>query len=68
MVRRSPNEVYFRDTAHGFISWAIATLFLVVVLGSAISSTIGAGIQAASSVASGAASAASSAAGAARNQ
>lgn len=61
------NEVYFRDTAHGFISWAIATLFLVAVLGSAISSTIGTGVQAASSVASGAASAASSAAGAAAN-
>lgn len=61
------NEVYFRDTAHGFLSWAIATLFLVAVLGSAISSTIGAGVQAASSVASGAASAASSVAGAAAN-
>jgi hypothetical protein len=56
------NEVYFRDTAHGFVSWAIATLFLVAVLGSAISSTIGAGVQAASGVASGAASTAAGAA------
>ena len=61
------NEVYFRDTAHGFIAWAIATLFVVAVLGSVISSTIGTGVQAASSVASGAAGAASSAAGAAAN-
>lgn len=59
------DEVYFRDTAHGFIAWALATLFVAAVLGSAISSTIGAGVQAASTVTSGAASAASSAAGAA---
>jgi hypothetical protein len=58
-------EVYFRDTAHGFIAWALATLLVVAVLGSAISSTIGAGVQAASNVASGAASAATSAASAA---
>lgn len=61
------NEVYFRDTAHGFITWAIATLFVVAVLGSAISSTIGTGVQAASSVASGAAGAVSSAAGTVAN-
>lgn len=56
------NEVYFRDTAHGFVSWALATLFVAAILGSAISSTIGAGVRAASTVTSGAASAASTAA------
>jgi hypothetical protein len=55
------NEVYFRDTAHGFIAWALATLFVTAVLGSAITSTIGAGVQAASNVASGVASATTSA-------
>lgn len=59
------NEVYFRDTAHGFITWALATVFVVALLGSAITSTIGAGFRAASSVASGAASATAAAAGAA---
>lgn len=56
------NEVYFRDTAHGFVAWALATLFVAAVLGSAVSSTIHAGVQAASNVASGAASAATAAA------
>jgi hypothetical protein len=54
------NEVYFRDTAHGFVAWALATLFVAAVLGSAVSSTIHAGVQAASNVASGAVSAANS--------
>ena len=61
------NEVYFRDTAHGFVAWALATLVVAAVLGSAISSTINAGVQAASNVASGAANAATSAAGSAAN-
>ena len=29
------DEVYFRDTAHGFMSWAFATLLSVTVLGAA---------------------------------
>lgn len=29
------NEAYFRDTAHGFISWAFATLISAAVLGTA---------------------------------
>jgi hypothetical protein len=61
------NEVYFRDTAHGFVAWALATLVVAAVLGSAISSTINAGVQAASNVASGAANAATSATGSAAN-
>ncbi|AZO28520.1 MULTISPECIES: hypothetical protein [unclassified Mesorhizobium] len=56
------DEVYFRDTAHGFLAWALATLLVAGVLGSALSATVGAGVQAASNVAAGAAAGASSAA------
>lgn len=28
------NEVYFRDTAHGFLAWSLATLMMVVLMGS----------------------------------
>jgi hypothetical protein len=59
------DEVYFRDTAHGFLAWALATLLVAGVLGSALSAALGSGVQAASTVASGAARGAS--AGAAAN-
>ena len=59
------DEVYFRDTAHGFLAWALATLLVVGVLGSALSAAVGTGVQAVSTVASGAAMGAS--AGAAAN-
>ena len=58
------DEVYFRDTAHGFLAWALATLLVVGVLGSALSSVIGSGVQAVSTVASGAAMGASAGASA----
>ncbi|TGT36546.1 MULTISPECIES: hypothetical protein [unclassified Mesorhizobium] len=58
------DEVYFRDTAHGFLAWALATLLVVGVLGSALSAAIGSGVQAASTVASGAAMGASAGASA----
>jgi hypothetical protein len=35
------DEVYFRDTAHGFISWAFATVLGVVLLASPATSLIG---------------------------
>lgn len=38
-----PNEVYFRDTANGFLSWALASVVGALLLGSASSSIIGAG-------------------------
>lgn len=47
------DEVYFRDTAHGFMAWALSTLFVVAILGSAITSTISGGIKTAATVASG---------------
>jgi hypothetical protein len=34
------NEVYFRDTAHGFLAWAFATLLSAAVLGSAASNIV----------------------------
>ncbi|WP_438749760.1 hypothetical protein [Pararhizobium sp. O133] len=58
------DEVFFRDTAHGVLAWALATLIVAGALGSAVSSTIGAGVQATATVASGAATAGAAAAGA----
>jgi hypothetical protein len=49
------HEVFFRDTAHGFLAWALATLVGSVFLASAASSVVGGGIHAAATVASGAA-------------
>lgn len=56
------DEVVFRDSAHGLLAWALATLLVVGVLGSAISSLVGSGLQATANVAAGAANAASAAA------
>ncbi|CAH2399419.1 hypothetical protein [Mesorhizobium ventifaucium] len=53
------DETFFRDTAHGFMAWALATLLVAFVLGSALSAAIGTGVKAASTVASGAAMGAS---------
>jgi len=58
------DEVYFRDTAHGFLAWALATLLVVGVLGSALSAAVGTGVQAVSTGASGAALGASAGASA----
>lgn len=55
------DETLFRDTAHGFLAWALATLLTVFVFGSVLSSALGAGVQAASTVASGAAAGATAA-------
>jgi len=49
------DEVFFRDTAHGLLAWALATLLVAGVFASTISTAIGTGVQAASTVASGAA-------------
>jgi hypothetical protein len=34
------DEVYFRDTAHGFLTWAVATVVAAMFLGSAVSSIV----------------------------
>lgn len=57
------DEVYFRDSAHGFLAWAVASLATAVLLTSAIGSILGSGIQAGASVVGGVASTASAAAG-----
>jgi hypothetical protein len=54
------HEVFFRDTAHGFLSWALATIVGTVLLAAAASSVVGDGVRAASTVAGGAAQAATS--------
>jgi hypothetical protein len=41
------HEVFFRDTAHGFITWALATALVASLLASAVSSLVGAGARAA---------------------
>jgi len=54
------DEVYFRDTAHGFLAWAVATLITAATLTSAIGSIVGAGAQATGTAAAGVASTANS--------
>jgi hypothetical protein len=49
------DEVYFRDTAHGFLAWAMATLVTAALLGSSVASIVGAGAQVGASAAGGAA-------------
>lgn len=49
------DEVYFRDTAHGFLSWAVATLGTAALLTSVISGIMGSGVKAGAAIASGAA-------------
>ena len=49
------DEVYFRDTAHGFLAWAVATLVTASVLTSVIGSVVSSGAQAGASIAGGAA-------------
>jgi hypothetical protein len=50
------HEVFFRDTAHGFITWAVATLLIGSTLAAGAASLIGMGAHAAGAVASGVAS------------
>ena len=40
------DEVYFRDTAHGFLAWAVASLATAALLTSVIGSIVSGGIQA----------------------
>ena len=54
-VNLHTDEVFFRDTAHGFLAWALATLLVAGLLSSTISAMLGTGVQAASNVVSGAA-------------
>jgi hypothetical protein len=53
------DEVYFRDTAHGFLAWSLATLVTAATLTSTLGAVLGVGAQAGASMAGGAAAAAS---------
>lgn len=45
------DEVMFRDSAHGFLMWTIATLFTAAFLASSVAAVVGMGTNAASNVA-----------------
>jgi len=49
------DEVFFRDTAHGFLAWAVATLFTFAFAACVAMGAVNAGVQAGATVASGAA-------------
>lgn len=40
------DEVFFRDTAHGLVTWAVASLFTAAFMGSVLTSAVGAGVKA----------------------
>ena len=52
------DEIYFRDTAHGFLAWAVASLVTAAMLTSAVGSIISGGVQAGAAMTGGAATAA----------
>ena len=47
------DEIYFRDTAHGFLAWAVATLTTAALLTTVIGSIVSGGIKAGAAVATG---------------
>ena len=63
------DEIYFRDTAHGFMAWAVASLATAALLGSTLTGVLDTGAKAGASAVAGAATAATSVIGsAAANQ
>jgi|SRR5580692_599458 hypothetical protein len=42
------HEVFFRDTAHGLVTWAVATVVLAVLVGASLPSMVAVGLHAAS--------------------
>ena len=54
------HEVFFRDTAHGFVTWALATLMVTAIAAGSAMAGLGAGAKAAGQVASGGMQAAAS--------
>jgi len=59
------HEVYFRDTAHGFLAWSVATLLMATLLSSAVGSIVTTGVKASGAVAGAAVAMTGAAAGAA---
>lgn len=62
------HEVFFRDTAHGFLTWALASVIGALMLAAAASSAIGTATQATATAASGAAQGAGAAASMAQSR
>jgi hypothetical protein len=52
------DEVFFRDTAHGFLAWAVATVVSIALIASAATSVLGGAARTAGNAATAAASAA----------
>ncbi len=52
------DEVYFRDTAHGFLTWAVATLATATLMASMVTSIVSSGVQTGATVAGAAVTAA----------
>ncbi|MDT7849686.1 hypothetical protein Q9292_08700 [Methylophilus sp. VKM B-3414] len=52
------DEVFFRDTAHGFLAWAVATLVIATLLTSIVGTEVNSGVQASAHVAKGVANSA----------
>jgi hypothetical protein len=46
------HEVFFRDTAHGLVTWGVATLFVAAVLASSLTGLVSGGARAAGGIAS----------------
>ncbi|MCW5695488.1 MAG: hypothetical protein KIS96_02010 [Bauldia sp.] len=57
------DEVFFRDTAHGFLAWAVGTLFVAALIVMSIAGVARTAVDAAATVAAGAAEGAGAAAG-----
>lgn len=57
------DEVYFRDTAHGFLAWAVASLATATLLTSVIGSILSGGVQAGAAMVGGVAGTAGAAVG-----
>jgi hypothetical protein len=51
------HEVFFRDTAHGLVTWAVATVVVAAIAGSSLVSMIGGSVHAVTGAASGVATA-----------
>jgi len=46
------HEVFFRDTAHGLVTWAVATVLIAAIVATSFVSALGGGVRAVSDVAS----------------
>ncbi len=46
------HEVFFRDTAHGLVTWAVATVAMAALVGTSMHSLITGGVRAASAISS----------------